>query len=657
MDEDYTDNIDTSVDMDVLDVDMSEDYPEDIPEEGNFEQDVLDVFTEDIHGEDNDDNIVYDEESEYIEDDISRLGLSDTEIEEIDGSAEEFEENTEEVDGSAENFPEDTFEDVDGDSDSEERINDFAEDTAIFETDSNKEAMNIEDIPEDADISELTDQNTVFEEDIPEDTEPIEEMETMADTYTREAEIDGEAETDKETMGADDSESIEPMEIVADLKDMVNAANEENEEAMDLQEEQVVDEIAEAETENEAAEPVELQEETVNQESAEGTTDLEETESVEQQEGTVNQEFEEDTMDVEKPEDGPSDNVRHTASGMETDNPSDVSGFKRLLDYMSSHNYGREDFAAYSQDPQWRLLMREEYPDYELPELSKESADAQLLKYMSDHNYGMEDYTKYSQDPIWRELHEAAFPDDTDPQPVNLEAYDLQKEYDNSYEAQELRDLGIKNVDLRECLPEYRKDIVSAVKDMLNDNPELKQQLSDVICCTIDDNRYADYEPTESDKPFVGKLRLNSEFFTSNTLRADLAEESKVGWSVPNDSPQSIVSHELGHGIHLGLCAKSCGISPGTIPKTSRYQEAVRQYMTDVHADTIVETACRDLGVEFNTDDFANHLSRYGSGEYGEALAEAVAEVKNNLNPRPMARTIYSRLMQYKKSMNGGKVV
>ena len=114
MDEDYTDNIDTSVDMDVLDVDMSEDYPEDIPEEGNFEQDVLDVFTEDIHGEDNDDNIVYDEESEYIEDDISRLGLSDTEIEEIDGSAEEFEENTEEVDGSAENFPEDTFEDVDG---------------------------------------------------------------------------------------------------------------------------------------------------------------------------------------------------------------------------------------------------------------------------------------------------------------------------------------------------------------------------------------------------------------------------------------------------------------------------------------------------------------------------------------------------------------
>ncbi len=80
-------------------------------------------------------------------------------------------------------------------------------------------------------------------------------------------------------------------------------------------------------------------------------------------------------MDVEKPEDGPSDNVRHTASGMETDNPSDVSGFKRLLDYMSSHNYGREDFAAYSQDPQWRLLMREEYPDYELPELSKESAE------------------------------------------------------------------------------------------------------------------------------------------------------------------------------------------------------------------------------------------------------------------------------------------
>lgn len=83
-----------------------------------------------------------------------------------------------------------------------------------------------------------------------------------------------------------------------------------------------------------------------------------------------------------------------------------------ISDYMSAHNYGPDDFATYSQDPQWRQLMRQEYPDYELPELSQESASAQLSQYMNDHNYGVDDYSEYSQDPVWRELHSAAFPND-----------------------------------------------------------------------------------------------------------------------------------------------------------------------------------------------------------------------------------------------------
>ena len=100
-------------------------------------------------------------------------------------------------------------------------------------------------------------------------------------------------------------------------------------------------------------------------------------------------------------------------SNMQDANISDTKvSFENLAEYMNSHNYGPDDFATYSQDPQWRQLMRQEYPDYELPELSQESANAQLSQYMNDHNYGVDDYAEYSQDPTWRELHSAAYPDD-----------------------------------------------------------------------------------------------------------------------------------------------------------------------------------------------------------------------------------------------------
>ena len=94
--------------------------------------------------------------------------------------------------------------------------------------------------------------------------------------------------------------------------------------------------------------------------------------------------------------------------------------YESVAEYMSGHNYGQEDFETYSQDPEWRELMRDEYPDYELPELSQESAKEQLNQYMSDHNYGIGDYNEYSQDPTWRELHSTVFPDDELP-PLNEE--------------------------------------------------------------------------------------------------------------------------------------------------------------------------------------------------------------------------------------------
>lgn len=38
---------------------------------------------------------------------------------------------------------------------------------------------------------------------------------------------------------------------------------------------------------------------------------------------------------------------------------------------MNANSYGLDDFETYSQDPKWRELQRQAYPDYELPPLNK----------------------------------------------------------------------------------------------------------------------------------------------------------------------------------------------------------------------------------------------------------------------------------------------
>ena len=128
-----------------------------------------------------------------------------------------------------------------------------------------------------------------------------------------------------------------------------------------------------------------------------------------------------------------------------------------LSEYMNSHNYGRDDFSTYSQDPEWRNLMRKEHPDYELPELTQESARSQLSDYMNSHNYGQDDFDTYSQDPVWRELQSAAYP--------GYEMPPLQKSIDLKQDA-------------LDAVPDSRRD---AVIDTFSDAPdEIKSVINDL---------------------------------------------------------------------------------------------------------------------------------------------------------------------------------
>ena len=81
-----------------------------------------------------------------------------------------------------------------------------------------------------------------------------------------------------------------------------------------------------------------------------------------------------------------------------------------LSDYMSAHNYGKDDYAEYSQDPVWRVLHRAAFPNSDIPPLSRAKAYSLLCQFMMEHNYGIGDYGSYSKDPVWQELHRYAFP-------------------------------------------------------------------------------------------------------------------------------------------------------------------------------------------------------------------------------------------------------
>lgn len=499
MDEEYSESVDTSADMDVSDVDVSDDVPADIPDdipEDVPEDDYSDAdISEDVSKEPADDDIEYDETDESIEEDS-------------------IEPESDELDESLDDIEEDSLEESEDTTEDYEELNDIPEDTNGFDEEQTEEVVDdTEEIPEDTDDYEVTDQEEAIEEDIPEDvteaenadepsdikdtdttdqledvtgTETVDETSDAEDTDTTDQPEDvTDTETADEPSDAEDTDTAEQPEDMTDTETADETSDAENtdtsERPEDVTDTEAADEIADAEDTDTTDQP----EDVTDTEATDETTDVQDTDTAEQMEDVSDTDdanhSDLETYDYETaPETQDAVNSETSGEYVSADNPyrerweefadefsdgkdesngwdslkdvpfsgeeqtdtdagtegsdatssvstsevtdiddfSDTSEIKSISDYMNAHNYGPDDFATYSQDPQWRQLMRQEYPDYELPEMTQESAHAQLSQYMNDHNYGMDDYAEYSQDLVWRELHSTAFPDEEMP-PLN----------------------------------------------------------------------------------------------------------------------------------------------------------------------------------------------------------------------------------------------
>ena len=353
MDEEFSESVDTSSDMDLSDVDVSDDVsadipddiPDDVPEDGYSEADISDDVSEDVSEEPADNDIEYDETDESIEEDS-------------------IEPESDELDESIDDIEEDSLEESEDTAEDYEKLSEIPEDTNGFDEEQTDEVVDdTEEIPEDTDDYEVTDQEEAIDEDIPED---------VTDT-----------ETTDEASDAEDAYIAEQSENQSDLDTYDYETSPETQDAVN------------PETSGEyvsADNPYRERWESFADEFSDGKDEPEGWDSL---------------KDVPFAGGTPSD-----SSTAETSEASETPEINSISDYMNAHNYGPDDFATYSQDPQWRQLMHQEYPDYELPEMTRESANAQLSQYMNDHNYGADDYVEYSQDPVWRELHSAAFSDD-----------------------------------------------------------------------------------------------------------------------------------------------------------------------------------------------------------------------------------------------------
>ena len=646
MDGEFDDSMDMSSDVDVSDTDVSTDVPEDVPDdvpEDIPEDDAIsdsDDIAEDIPEDDNVDEGVSDD-TDFVEDlpeDIEDEAAPE-EVSDMDDISEDTGEDTSvESISDIEDIPEDINDDTLGEDFSE--VEDIPEDVVGSESDA--ESTDIEDAASDVDAGDTADMES--------DAESTDTGDEAADT---DAEDTADAESDVESTDTEE----EAIDVDVKNSDLVSEASVNADVDKEIHEDESPmnqlaaymsahnygpDDFAEY---SQDPEWQNLHSKAFPDYTSPETSDTDTQESAFQQLSDYMNAHNYGPDDFAEYSQDPEWQKLHSEAFPDytppetSDTDTQESAFQKLSDYMSAHNYGSDDFGEYSQDPNWRLLQKDAFPNYDMPPLAQENAQRQLAQFMNDHDYDSDDFEEYCQNPVWRELQSAAYPD-----------YEMPK-YDDSAEAKELREMGIPNVDLRDCRPEYREDVVDAVKDAISECPELKSQLTKINCHEMPEGTYASYGPTRGNKKFGGCLNLNSKNFSSSTLQSELTEESKQGWSVPNSSPKSVISHELGHGMHLDLCAKSCGLEYGKVPESGRFNRAVQQYIDDVHADKIVEAACNDCGVKFDSWDFADCLTRYGASSYGEALAEAVAEVRNNAIPRPMAETIYRRLMEYRERM------
>ena len=351
---------------------------------------------------------------------------SDTESDTEDGD------DVDDVQDDGEAQTEDTDSDADGDEADGDMDNDGEPDGTESDTESDTEdGDDIDDVQDDSEAqTEDTDSDADGDEadgDMDNDGE-TDDAETNADEDDDydEDEDPGELEdySDEDSDNRDD-ETTDDSESERD-KGEEEQAVEENQEAADRAEDETehadvenadknVDDAAESENRNPAENGIEQQTESAD---ANSTNEVDTENDASRTGENNNDEAQTDTLDNkednstdtrDQTEEQPDDTNAKMENKADTPEGEDAyrTAMNNMAEYMSEHNYGLDDYAEYSKDPEWYKLNSElqQSLGMEVTPPTPEVAMSNMADYMNEHNYGPDDYSEYSQDPEWQKLN------------------------------------------------------------------------------------------------------------------------------------------------------------------------------------------------------------------------------------------------------------
>ena len=372
-----------------------------------------------------------DSSSEYS-DDTSSYEYEESELDIPDEVPEDtYEDSMTDLEEEALDVPEEFEEDISYNSPEEITANvpeEFEEDIEEATVEDNQWSTDdsLVNIPEDTESEEIEveTENTSeqIEEDVVDGNTEVESTEEQNDE-----ELDDVEETDDvDTTDEATEQAAEPIEETNEVDSTNEATEEEAEPVEESNDVDTTDDVADEESEPvEETDDVDTTDEATEQaaEPVEETNEVDSTdEATEQEAEPVEETNEADITEAEST--GVKGNIEYKAKGMAEkelaqDDARDIGDLtqeedsNRISEYYRKHEYSIEDYDTYSQDPEWRDLMRKAYPELELPELaiSQEEASNRISEYYGKHEYSIEDYDTYSQDPEWRELMRIAHPE------------------------------------------------------------------------------------------------------------------------------------------------------------------------------------------------------------------------------------------------------
>lgn len=282
----------------------------------------------------------------------------------------------------------------------------------------------------------------------------------------------------------------------------------------------------------------------------------------------------------------------------------------RVSQYYAEHNYSQGDFETYSKDPEWQSLIKQAYPDYELPDELVDTAGENV-------------------DAVQEEFSE------------------IRNNLLDDFENMGIEYKGIDNISFEKSV-----EIRDAIQEMQDKYPEIKDLLKEVeITDELEDGTYATTGPRIINNQLAARILINQREFTEN-LEQKLNDYKEKGFFA-GEGADAVIKHENGHILQLKLDAMSQGIESDNYITGEVYREKynamIDDWKSNKHTDIILDNALENLSLSH--DDIPRELSMYANVNSAEALAEAVSEVNTSDNPRRLATEIVKEYEKLKSEM------